>query len=292
MADKQASRTAILVCQGRAVADGRLATGRFSDPVAQRFLHDDERAAVERARAGTVPQGMRPRMEYEMLNATAAVLATRTVLIDEAVADRPTTQLVILGAGLDGRAWRLPGLGDVVVYEVDQPASQQDKRERAGDLTPVAKELRWVPVEFGRDELGPALVAAGYDAALPSTWIWEGVLPYLTAAQVDSTLAAVGACSAPGSRLIATYPLPSRLAAIGRLGMRFYSVMSGDRDPLANEPHISTWTTREMAAILAGHGWTVTADHALYETSQSLGIAAPRTRFVGDSRAVIAERRA
>ncbi|WP_026342876.1 class I SAM-dependent methyltransferase [Nocardia sp. BMG111209] len=290
MTEKQASRTAVLVCQGRAVADGRLAVGRFGDPVAQRFLLDDERAAVERARTGTVPQAMRPRMEYEMLNATAAVLATRTVLIDDAIGDRHTPQLVILGAGLDGRAWRLPDLDDVVVYEVDQPASQQDKRERAGDLTPVAKELCWVPVEFGRDELGPALAAAGHRTDTATTWIWEGVLPYLTAAQVDSTLSAVAACSAPGSRLIATYPLPSRLAAIGRLGMRVYSMLSGDRDPLANEPHISTWTTGEMAAILAGHGWTVTADHDLYEASRTLGIPASRSRFVGDSRVVVADR--
>ncbi|MCX4091291.1 class I SAM-dependent methyltransferase [Nocardia sp. alder85J] len=290
MAEKQASRTAVLVCQGRAVADGRLAVGRFGDPVAVRFLHDDERAAVERVRTGAAPQGMRPRMEYEMLNATAAVLATRTVVIDEAIGERHAPQLVVLGAGLDGRAWRLPDLDDVIVYEVDQPASQQDKRERAGDLPPVAKELRWVPVEFGRDELVPALAAAGHRADLPTTWIWEGVLPYLTAAQVDSTLVAMSACSAAGSRLIATYPVPSRLAAVGRLGMRVYSALSSQRDPLRNEPHISTWTVGEMAEIVTGHGWTVTADHALADVAERLAVPASRSRFVGDSRAVVADR--
>ena len=52
MTRNEASRTAVLVCQGRAVADGRLAVGRFDDPVARALLRDDELAAVERARTG------------------------------------------------------------------------------------------------------------------------------------------------------------------------------------------------------------------------------------------------
>src|SRR3954447_17707882 len=52
---ERASRTAVLVCQGRACADGRTAVGSFSDPVAVRLLRDDERRPVEQARAATSP---------------------------------------------------------------------------------------------------------------------------------------------------------------------------------------------------------------------------------------------
>ena len=43
----EASRTAVLVCQGRAAAHDRIAVGRFSDPVAMSLLDDDERIVVE-----------------------------------------------------------------------------------------------------------------------------------------------------------------------------------------------------------------------------------------------------
>lgn len=72
---KEASRTAVLVCQARAVADDRLAIGRFSDPVAAHLLRDGERAAVDRARSGTTPDTWRERMEDALLgrNTTVAV---------------------------------------------------------------------------------------------------------------------------------------------------------------------------------------------------------------------------
>ncbi len=55
----------------------------------------------------------------------------RTVILDRAIASGPPAeQLVILGAGLDSRAWRLDGLKDTVVFEVDHPGSQAWKRER------------------------------------------------------------------------------------------------------------------------------------------------------------------
>lgn len=69
------------------------------------------------------------------------------------------------------------------------------------------------------------------------------MLPYLTQPQVDSPPAVVAARSAGGSRLIATYPTPNRLAGLGRIGMRISSRLTGARDPLAGEPHLSAWDT-------------------------------------------------
>ena len=52
----------MLVCQGRAVADGLMAPGTFRDPIAALLLMPDERAAVERARDGTAPSDLRDRL--------------------------------------------------------------------------------------------------------------------------------------------------------------------------------------------------------------------------------------
>jgi methyltransferase (TIGR00027 family) len=284
----RASRTAVLVCQARAVADGRLAVGRFADPVAVRMLRPDEQAEVELAR-GPVPRGWSGRMTYEFLTATAEILATRTVIIDDAVRQGGHAQVVILGAGLDGRAWRMPELAGTTVYEVDQPASQQDKRERIGRLDAAVGSVVFVPVEFGRDKLADALAAAGFDRSTPSTWIWEGVLPYLTAAQVDQTLADVRRSSAPGSQLIATYSTKLAINGVGRFALKLLFRTAGWRSPMANEPHISAWSVEQMRVLLAGHGMTVTTDVDQLSLARELGIIPKRSEHHARSRVLVAQ---
>ena len=71
------------------------------------LLRDDERVPVDRVRTGVQQKGWGERVEFEMVPASAEVMVPRTIAIDEAVRARLAPQLVILGAGLDGRAWRM-----------------------------------------------------------------------------------------------------------------------------------------------------------------------------------------
>lgn len=80
----KASRTAVLVCQGRAAADGLIASGRFADPVAMPLLRPDEREAVQWARDGAVPRQWQQRVDYETVRASAELIVPRTVAIDDA----------------------------------------------------------------------------------------------------------------------------------------------------------------------------------------------------------------
>ena len=290
MTVKEASRTAVLVCQARAVADHRLAIGRFSDPVATHLLRDGERAAVERARSGTTPDTWRERLEAALLGRVTALSVSRTVVIDDAVRAKAHPQLVILGAGLDARAYRLAELADVDVYEVDQPASQQDKRDRIKGLRPVAKSLSHVPVDFSRDPLGSALASAGHDTATPSTWIWEGVLPYLTKTDVDATLAVIDECSAPGSRLILTYTAPAQLRLLGVKRWWLIAVVDSALQvvmqfvgawPAENEPYVSSWDPEAMRTLLTSHNFAVTNDQDLYPVARQLGMSAQLPRGEG-----------
>ena len=152
-----ASRTAVLVCQGRAVADGMMARERFSDQISALLLTPDERAVVERARDDAPPSASRDRLAWERLRACAEGIVPRTVLIDDAVREAGHRQLVIVGAGLDTRPWRLRELVDTEVFSVDHPASQADCRRRASDLDPVARRVVFVPIDLGAEPLGPAL---------------------------------------------------------------------------------------------------------------------------------------
>jgi methyltransferase (TIGR00027 family) len=284
----RASRTAVLVCQGRAAADGLTAVGRFADPTAMPLLRPDERAAVQWVRDGAAPRPWQQRVDYETVRASAELIVPRTVAIDDAVRAHPSPQLVILGAGLDGRAWRMPELAEVSVFEVDQPASQQDKRDRAAGLagTPPA----FVPVDFGRDRLGEALAAAGHRADRATTWIWEGVVPYLTEAQVVATLTELAAGSAPDSRLIVNFQMSAPSATLGRLVARALMASTGRSSVWAKEPWRSTWTPAAMAGLLGRHGYRVTRDVDLRDTAVALAMPIRRSGSLGHSRVMVADR--
>jgi methyltransferase (TIGR00027 family) len=286
MQAQRGSRTAVIVCQGRAAADGRIASGMFADPVALPMLRPDERVPVEQVRAGTVPSS--GRIAYETVKATAEVAVPRTIAIDEAVRAAATPQVVVLGAGLDGRAWRMPELAAATVYEVDHPASQQDKRERTADLPAPAGDLRFVPVDFAHDDLGDALDAAGHAAGTPTTWVWEGVVPYLTKAEVEATVAAVVARSAAGSTLVVNYQAPGLTAVAGRLFARAMLLLARTRSPWRDEPRRSSWTARTMGELLARHGLSVSSDDDTLTIAGRLPMAATRRASLRNGRVAVA----
>jgi methyltransferase (TIGR00027 family) len=101
--------------------------------------------------------------------------------LSEAV-DRGIRQIVILGAGLDTFALRNPhGARQILVYEVDHPATQAWKRQRLADARlALPPWLIFVPVDFERDDLKEKLVGAGFQQNSPAFFTWLGVVPYLT----------------------------------------------------------------------------------------------------------------
>lgn len=158
-----------------------------------------------------------------------------------------TDRLVILGAGLDTRAHRLPGLEHVDVLEVDHPNTQAWKRRHAADLPITARSLAYVPVDFERQTLADGL--AGY-APTRTVWVWEGVIMYLTDAALEATLADVARCSTPGSVLVAHYHQAGRWDASA---VAAYAAWVG-------EPMVGTRSPDQMAAFLDAAGFDVVDD--------------------------------
>lgn len=280
MREGRASFTAALVCMGRAIAEARHIEPRFSDPTAMVLLPPAERARVERFLAGAAPKGPRGGLERWYLESQAKVMAARTVAIDDAIRAAAHPQLVILGAGLDGRAWRMPELRDVVVFEVDHPDSQREKRARAAALGPCAKDIRFAAVDFTRDDLAAALAAAGHDPSRPTTWVWEGVVMYLTAADIEATLGRVAARSPQGSRLVVLYHAPAwMLKLLGLLVRR------------VGEPFRSALPPSEMAALLERHGFRPVRDEDIATIGARLAPAVAKgTRPIHHLRVVTADR--
>jgi methyltransferase (TIGR00027 family) len=287
--ERAASRTAVLVCQGRAVADGRYAVGRFSDPVARALLGPDERVVVDAVRAGEPTSGA-DRLPYELVRRTGLTMVPRTIAIDDAIREHAAPQVVILGAGLDGRAYRMAELADATVFEVDHPASQQEKLRRASGLTPAAAGVVPVAVDLGRGRLPGHLERAGFDRDAPSTWVWEGVVPYLTDAEVRSTLAQVAELSASGSRLVVNYQARSLAVTVARPVMRLVLRASGQSDPLATEPWRSLWKPDEMRDLLVANGFTVRSDNDLLALSGGCDLPREADASLRNGRVAVASR--
>jgi methyltransferase (TIGR00027 family) len=276
----QASKTAVLVCMGRAVAHGTTGVSRFSDPTALALLSDNARARVERARADVAPRDLRRRYERRYLRGLAGMMVARTIEIDDAIRGVSSPQLVILGAGLDGRAWRMSELRDAVVFEVDHPDSQRAKRARVSSLAQTAKDVRFVPVDFERDDLEAALQAAGHDPTRPTTWVWEGVVMYLALPDIEATLAVIARRSSPASRLIVAYHAPALLLRILGFVVR-----------RLGEPLRSSFRAEAMRALLPKYSFAVSRDEALPAIGAGLSADIARaTRLMKHLRIATADR--
>jgi methyltransferase (TIGR00027 family) len=118
-------------------------------------------------------------------------LALRVAYLDRlvglAVDKLSVRQVVILGAGYDTRAARLPRAG-VTFFEVDHPATQASKREQLARLDNYPVDAaRYVSCNFEREDPIERLVANGFDTREAALVIWEGVVPYLTEPAVRAT---------------------------------------------------------------------------------------------------------
>ncbi len=151
-------------------------------------------------------------------------LALRVAYLDRLVGfsvDRLNVrQVVILGAGYDTRAARLPRAG-VKFFEVDHPATQAAKREKLAALPGYPVEAAtYASCNFEREDPIERLVANGFSTTEPALVIWEGVVPYLTEAAVRAT-----------ATRLATGLDPRSLVAFDFVGKRFASGKSlSDKD--------------------------------------------------------------
>jgi len=123
--------------------------------------------------------------------------AARTTFFDKALERRlpGIKQLVVLGAGLDTRALRLPSSAGVRVYEVDAPKAQTFKLEMLKKAGLEANRATYVSADFLKEDWLEKLVAAGFQRDKPTFFLWEGVTMYLTREAVESTLRKIGGTS-------------------------------------------------------------------------------------------------
>jgi methyltransferase (TIGR00027 family) len=283
--------TALRVAAARA-AETRSVNRLIDDPYAQLFLDavgenvwsigepgdrrepDPQLAAIEQVRLGYT--------------------ASRTKFFDDffvSAADAGLSQAVILAAGLDARAWRLPWPDGVIVYEIDQPKVLQFKQAtlEAHHAHPNAGYVA-VPADL-RGDWPKALRGAGFDSSRVSAWSAEGLLPYLPAHVQDLLFHRVHVLSAVGSRIAVeafddAFFDPANLERQQALRQR-YAAAAGQRGILDTQGLWHLEQRTDVADWLSARGWSVnaTAAQALLALNHRLPAATgmdaiPKTTFI------------
>jgi len=211
MESRRTSVTAEVIAAARAVESCRPPKKRlFEDPFARSFITKRSRRALIQLACLLRAYDAFNRFGDRSVDLPGVMLGfcCRTKYIDDALRDALKAgcrQVVILGAGYDTRAYRISGIEQAKVFEVDHPVTQQSKRGRIERLIgKIPEHVTLVPVDFGRQELGVALQQAGLQPRESTFFIFEGVTQYVVREGVESTLRFVGS-SALGSQIIFTY---------------------------------------------------------------------------------------
>lgn len=288
--------TALGVALGRAT---ETASERplFVDPYAQWFVDAatargwqspfDPQVLVE----GDPEVAERIRLRVQSIFGYAAV---RTRHLDDffiAAGAAGIRQVVILAAGLDARAWRLPWVSDTVVFELDQPRVLEFKAEtlRAHGAQSAARDVA-VPIDL-RQDWPAALQENGFDRSQPTAWLAEGLLPYLPAAAQDLLFDRIQQLSAVDSRIAVEAFSPDFFDADNqrqrREDMEKLRAAAGATEDAAsdvtelffNEPR------EDVADWLRTHGWDVRTDTsaalmARYKPELPIDLQNPDSVFV------------
>jgi methyltransferase (TIGR00027 family) len=220
------------------------------------------------------------------------MMAVRTRFFDDFFIDAAgIRQAVILAAGLDSRAYRLPWPDGTVVYEIDQPRVIEAKTATMVDIgaTPTAVR-RAVAVDL-RDDWPSALKESGFDPSLPTAWTAEGLLVYLPPEAQDRLFDEITSLSAAGSRLATEYhpdggaSLGERANAVSEAWVRqgfdlkltdlFYP---GERKPVAEYLTEHGWqvSSRTRPEVFAAYGREFPDGETLAPMRNSLSIIATR----------------
>jgi methyltransferase (TIGR00027 family) len=181
-------RTAVGVAALRALESGR-PDRLFDDPYAAAF-YDAGRSALPGTTRGSGLGAL-----------FAAQVAIRTRFYDDYLLGAGCTQVVLLAAGLDARAFRLAWPPGVRLFELDLPEVLAFKDEvlAARGAEPSCERVA-VRADL-RHDWADALRASGFRPDVPTAWLAEGLLVYLSYADADRMLTTVSDLSAPGSRV-------------------------------------------------------------------------------------------
>jgi methyltransferase (TIGR00027 family) len=187
-------------------------------------------------------------------------MAVRTRHFDKLFLDAVAAgvrQAVILAAGLDARAFRLPWPDGTVVYEVDQPEVIEFKTTTLAGLGAEPTAIRRVAAIDLRDDWPKALTDNGFNPKQPTAWIAEGLLIYLPPEAQDKLFDTITELSAPGS-VLATERVPDVTELVNGRPKELAEKMKELGSDISMEDLVFHGERANVVEYLRMLGWTVT----------------------------------
>lgn len=204
------------------------------------------------------------RLPSEVYRALRVELATRSRLAEDIAADgvtRGRCDYVLLGAGLDMFAWRLPQATEFTVWEIDHPDTQAWKRRalaRAG--LAERPNIRFLPVDLAATPLDTV------PTPQLATWNWLGVTMYLQPAAIEATLRTIASHQA-GTTLVVNFVIdsdPDELTAAVHAAAAAAVAAS-------HEPVVTTYSADDISTLLHDAG---------FQTVELMDAGALRARYL------------
>lgn len=187
-----------------AVAIARVRAEERTRPAAER-LFDDPYAHL----FGSDPSGDAAFAMFINVPFHREHVRLRTRLLDDEIRTglaEGASAVVLLGAGFDCRALRMPELANVPVYEVDVAAQLAEKREVfARAAVTVPPSVVAVAADFATDDLAQVLASAGFAQGTRAVVIAEGLIGYLDPLTAQRMFQAVKRSCSAGSRFAMNY---------------------------------------------------------------------------------------
>ena len=172
-------------------------------------------------------------------------------VLKNSIAKKEIESVVSLGAGMDCRAYYIPGLEGIRYFEVDHPSTIKKKIAKMKKiLGELPDHVVYVPIDFEKQSLDTELKKAGYDLTSKTLFIWEGVTQYISKEANDSILKYV-AQSAPDSKIVFTYILKSfiegkniheGIRTMYKLMVKRFSIWIYGLDPAEIGDHLSNYS--------------------------------------------------
>ena len=269
--------TATMVAAQRALSNRE---GLIDDPFAEPLVRAVGLDFFIRALDGEIElEDVDP--EFNMRRA-AEGMTVRTRWFDKLFTDAAAAgvrQAVILAAGLDARAYRLPWPDGTTVYELDQPEVIDFKTKTLTSLSATPKaDRRTVAIDL-RNDWPKALLDNGFDPTQPTAWIAEGLLIYLPPEAQDLLFDRIDELSAPGSR-VATEHIPDVTMFSDERSQRITERLKKYGHDIEMSDLIYHGERSHVIEYLTAHGWNVTSQ-TMREAYTANGFVFPENEAIG-----------
>lgn len=230
----------------------------LKDQLAEQMLVAYMKVMLKPCKIGFLRRGLANLLEKATPGVYGGIICRKRFVEDKLLESLDTgiDSIVLLGAGLDTLAYRIPQAAKLKIYELDLPENSAYKKQRLEALYGnIPANVSLLPIDFESQKLEDVLVSAGYSFDQKSYFVWEGVTQYINEGAVRDTFQFLAKAKS-GSRLVFTYVLKDFID-----GKNTYDAQGlYERFRVKSQVWQLGLAPDQISRLLAEYGWTLLED--------------------------------